>query len=252
MMLVVDIGNSRVKWATCRHGSLSAHRAAAHAHWNVDDWERELFADAAAVERVAAVSVAGAASRHALTEAAARRGITDVVFHASAAAACGVRNAYRDPSLLGVDRWAAVIGAHHLYAPRACCVVDVGTATTIDAVAGDGRHLGGFIVPGPELMVHSLLAGTSDLASHTAASTVNTRTLFADNTRDAIERGCRVTLAAAIDRCLAELARTVAATPVVVVTGGAAGDVTPYVLATVELVPDLVLHGVSKLAWKGS
>lgn len=252
MMLLVDIGNSRVKWATCEHGLLSAQHAAAHAQWNVDDWERALFDDAAAVERVAAVSVAGAASRRALIEAAARRGIADVVFHATSAAACGVRNAYRDPALLGVDRWAAVIGAHHLYAPRACCVVDVGTATTIDAVAGDGRHLGGFIVPGPGLMVQSLLAGTSDLASHTAASTVNTQILFADNTRDAIERGCRMTLGAAIDRCVVELARTLGGTPVLVATGGAAGEVAPYVLSTLEFVPDLVLQGVSKLAWKGS
>ena len=252
MMLLVDIGNSRVKWAAYDHGRIAAQRAAAHAQWNVEDWERALFDGATTVESVAAVSVAGASSRRALVEAAARRGIADVVFHASSSAACGVRNAYRDPSLLGVDRWAAVIGAHHLYAPRACCVVDVGTATTIDAVTGDGRHLGGFIVPGPELMVRSLLTGTSDLASHTAASPAGAQTLFADNTRDAIERGCRVTLAAAIDRCLAELARAVAGAPVLVVTGGAVAAVAPYVLATAELVPDLVLHGVAKLTQKGS
>jgi type III pantothenate kinase len=252
MMLLVDIGNTRVKWASCTDGQLSMQHAAEYAHWSVDDWGRELFDGAGPVDRVAAVSVAGDAGRHALVAAAARRGIDAVVFHTSSADACGVRNAYRDPALLGVDRWAAVIGAHHLFWPRACCVVDVGTATTIDAVAGDGRHLGGFIMPGPDLMVRALLAGTSDLASHTAASTVQGGSLFADNTREAIERGCRITLAASIDRCLAELGRTVAAAPVLVVTGGAATEVVPYVLAPVEFVPALVLYGVSRLAWNGS
>jgi type III pantothenate kinase len=228
-MLVVDVGNTRVKWATWHDGRLTPQRAAEHAHWTVDDWERQLF-DAGPVERVAATCVAGAESRRALVEAAARRGVDDVCFVISTAEACGVRNAYPDPRLLGVDRWAAVIGAWHLLQRRACCVVDVGTAATIDAVRADGTHLGGFIVPGPHMMGRSLHAGTRDLAAHTADSTVNDRALFADNTRDAIERGCRVTLAALVDRAHAELARIARTTPTVVVTGGAAEEVLPYVL----------------------
>jgi type III pantothenate kinase len=249
--LLVDVGNTRVKWATDEDGRLSAQHAAAHAHWSVDDWELELF-DGQRIDSVAAVSVAGSDSRQALVAAATRRGIDDVRFFATTAAACGVRNAYRDPALLGVDRWAAVIGAHHLFGAHACCVVDVGTAATIDAVDAHGRHLGGFIVPGPGLMVRSLLSGTSDLAVHTAASTVNAATLFADNTRDAIERGCRVTLAALIDRSHGELARAAGEVPALVVTGGAAAEIVPYVLARLELVPDLVLYGVSRLARDGS
>jgi type III pantothenate kinase len=251
MMLLVDIGNTRVKWAMETGGRLSPQRAASHMSWAVDDWEREIFGEATGVERVAAVSVAGEGSRQALTEAAGRRGVSDVRFFASSAAECGIRNAYPDPKLLGVDRWAAVVGGFHLVGARACCVVDIGTATTIDAVDDSGQHLGGFIVPGPQLMVSSLLSGTSDLAAHTAASTVNASGLFADNTRDAIERGCRVTLAALIDRTHAELGRVARGMPALLLTGGAAAEVVPYVLARVEFVPDLVLHGVARLARAG-
>ena len=163
-----------------------------------------------------------------------------------------MRNAYREPRLLGVDRWAAVIGAHALVGARACCVVDLGTAATIDAVLADGTHLGGYIVPGPQLMTGSLLRGTSDLAAHAAASGEGAPALFADNTRDAIERGCRVTLAAAIERAQADLGARAGAKPALVVTGGAAGEVLPDLRGGVEHVPDLVLRGLLRLAWTGS
>ncbi len=252
MRLLVDVGNTRVKWATYEGDRLSAQRAATHGTWSVDDWERELFDPRLRIGGVAAVAVAGEATRARLIEAAARRGIDDVVFHATTAEACGVRNAYCEPRLLGADRWAAVIGAWHLRGHRACCVVDIGTAATVDAVEATGRHLGGFIVPGPRLMAQSLHAGTSDLAAHSAASTANERTLFADNTRDAIERGCRVALAALVDRAQAELARVAGSTPALVMTGGAAPDVAPFVLAPVEIVPDLVLRGVLCLTGCGA
>jgi type III pantothenate kinase len=249
--LLVDVGNTRVKWTTCdAEGRLMPQRAAEHAGWTVHDWERALFA-IPGIERVMAASVAGAQTRHALVEAASRRGIADVHFATSVAAACGVRNAYRDPRLLGVDRWVAMIGAYHLRGPRACCVVDVGTATTVDAVKANGAHLGGFIVPGPHLMVRSLLTGTSDLAAHSAASRAGATAAFADNTREAIERGCRLTLGALVDRAYAELVRVAAADSALVLTGGAAGEVLPYVLAPVEHVPDLVLYGLSRLARSG-
>jgi type III pantothenate kinase len=169
-----------------------------------------------------------------------------VDFVASTAALAGVRNAYPDPGLLGVDRWVAVIGAYHL-AQAACCVVDVGTAATLDAVDASGQHLGGFIVPGPQLMVRSLHAGTNNLAAYTAASPVGATQLFADNTRDAIERGCRVALAALVDRTCAELAGQTHSTPRLYCTGGAVDEVLPYLLTTYERVSDLVLRGLARI-----
>ena len=246
MILLVDIGNTRVKWATLIEGQLSPQRAAEHAGWSADDWRRELF-DGLPVERVLAATVAGSDSRLALEAATRLAGTTRVDFVTSTAAMAGVRNAYPEPGLLGVDRWVAVIGAYHL-AHGACCVVDVGTAATLDTVDASGQHLGGFIVPGPQMMVRSLHTGTSNLAAHTAASPAGRAQLFADNTRDAIERGCRVALAALIDRTYAELARWTQSAPRLYCTGGAVHEVLPYVLATYERVPDLVLRGLARIA----
>jgi len=245
-VLLVDVGNSRVKWARCERGVLGAQQAADHAAWTVTDWRAELFAGAA-VERVVAASVAGGASLAALDEAArvaTGRGIERVTTQREAA---GVVNGYADPGLLGVDRWLAAIGAWR-QVRGACVVADIGTAATVDVVESDGRHRGGYIVPGPRLMVASLLQGTSDLAWFHATSPPGMGPAFADNTRDAIERGCRVALAAWVDRCVADAGKLLGTAPRLLLTGGALPEVRPYLESRGEEVPDLVLQGLARVA----
>jgi type III pantothenate kinase len=245
--LLVDIGNSRVKWARLEAGVLAEQRAAEHAGWSGDDWRAALFAGQPPVEQVVAVSVAGGASLAALDQAARAatgRGIERIT---SGRAAAGVVNGYADPSLLGVDRWVAVIGAYHRVR-GAAVVADIGTAATIDVVAADGTHRGGYIVPGPALMVASLLGGTSDLAAFRASSPPGGASAFADNTRDAIERGCRVAIAGWIERCVRDAARSVGTQPRLLLTGGALPEVLPYLGISGEEVPDLVLRGLAELA----
>jgi type III pantothenate kinase len=246
LILLVDIGNSRVKWAVLAEGALTPQRAAAHAGWSVGDWRRELLAHPG-IRRVVAATVAGGASAELLRQAVRTQLGCEVEFVTTSGAAAGVRNAYPDPRLLGVDRWLAVIAAHDV-THEPCCVVDVGTAATIDAVTGDGQHLGGCIVPGPALMVSSLLQGTSDLEAHASSSVSVAGSLFASNTRDAIERGCVVALAALADRAAQDLERMVGAVPTLLFTGGAASLVAPYVRTPARLVPDLVLQGLAVLA----
>jgi type III pantothenate kinase len=245
--LLLDIGNSRVKWAALDGRRLGAQRAAAHAGWGLADWQREVLTSGR-WQRVLAATVAGSAGARTLADAVRTTCGCELELVSSQPEAVGVRNGYRDPSLLGVDRWLAVIAAYHHQARRACCVVDIGTAATVDVVTADGQHLGGFIVPGPGLMVGSLLQGTSDLAQRSAASPPEMTALFADNTRDAIERGCAVTLAALADRCVAELASRGPTEPVLLVTGGAAHQVTPHLKTSHQVVPDLVLRGLALLA----
>jgi type III pantothenate kinase len=245
-LLLVDIGNSRVKWARCEHGVLGEQQAAAHADWTADEWRAALF-QGTAVERVLAASVAGGASvatLDAAARAATGRGIERVTTQRAAA---GVVNGYADPALLGVDRWLAAIGGYR-HAQGACVVADLGTAATVDVVAADGRHYGGYIVPGPRLMVASLLNGTSDLESFRASSPSGAKSGFADNTRDAIERGCRVALAAWIERCVRDAERRLGVAPRLLLTGGALGEVLPYLEAAGEQVPDLVLRGLREIA----
>jgi type III pantothenate kinase len=246
VILLVDIGNSRLKYAHLAGDRLGPQHAVEYLAWTAEDWHRQLFAGNP-IARVVAATVAGGASATALRGAAAAAGVAELEFVQSTASAAGVRNGYRDPAQLGVDRWLALIAAHSRWSGP-CCVIDVGTAATIDALAADGRHLGGFIVPGPDLMVRSLLQGTSELATRAAWQAAGAEDFYADNTREAIERGCVLALAALAGRAAAELERHVGAVPRLLITGGAGESLLPWVQSAAELVPDLVLRGLAVLA----
>jgi type III pantothenate kinase len=248
MTLLVDIGNSRVKWARLSpDGRLGKQSASAYAGWSTEEWRDALFAGPK-VERVVAASVAGDPANDHLVAAASLAGTDEMKFICVTREAAGVRNGYADTALLGVDRWVAAIGAF-ARTRGACVVADVGTAATIDVVASDGRHLGGYIVPGPALMVASLLHATSDLGDrHAASGQTSIRVGFADNTRDAIERGCRVAVAALIDRCVADANDSQGEAPSLLVTGGAGASLLPFLGSPAEHCPDLVLRGLAVLA----
>lgn len=246
MMLLVDIGNSRVKWARLGADGLGPQLASSHAGWTAVDWSAALFSGDR-VERVLAASVAGPVAAAALDAAARRATGRPAQFVTTTRAAAGVLNGYADPGLLGVDRWLAVIGAF-ARVRGACVVADIGTAATVDVVREDGRHLGGYIVPGQRLMVESLLGSTGDLAArHAASGAAGEHAGFADNTREAIERGCRLALAALVDRSLSEAERSLGEPCRLLLTGGGAAEVLPGLRGTAEHVPDLVLRGLAEL-----
>ena len=247
MMLLVDIGNSRVKWARFGPDGLGQQSASSYSGWTPVDWSAALFSGQR-VEQVLAASVAGPAAAAALDAATRLATGRPAQFVATTRAAAGVLNGYADPGLLGVDRWVAVIGARALV-HGACVVADIGTAATVDVVGGDGRHRGGYIVPGPWLMVACLLGSTGALAAHHAASgAAGADTGFADNTREAIERGCRLALAALVDRSVSEAEGSLGEPCRLLLTGGGAADVLPLLRHAAEQVPDLVLRGLAELA----
>lgn len=248
MTLLVDIGNTRVKWARLLPGGTVAPQSASkHAGWSSQEWRKSLF-DGPPIDRVIAVSVASDRTDASLSEAAKSAGAAEVRFVATACEAAGVRNGYADPAQLGADRWVAAIGAY-TYSRGACIVADIGTAATIDVVRADGQHLGGYIVPGPELMVASLLHSTSDLGPrHAASGGLNAGAGFSDNTRDAIERGCTLAVAAFVDRCTADATQLLAEVPRLYLTGGAAAAILPGLRSRAEHLPDLVLRGLAALA----
>ncbi len=166
-------------------------------------------------------------------------------FVASARNAAGLTTRYKEPWRLGVDRFMAVIAAYHMARARGACVVDVGTAMTVDLVDPLGVHLGGAIIPGPELMVGSVLKNTAGIARRASGAALQAKGMFAQDTRAAIEQGARYAAAAVIDRAVAEAQRVLQRTPLVLLTGGAAVQIEPLLHCSYVSVPDLVLRGVA-------
>ena len=243
-VLLVDIGNTRIKWSVLRGEKLGRQKALEHAGITARDLKRQLFVRTPGLTRVIAASVAGTRLNRMLAATCRRETGLACEFVASARNAAGLTTRYQDPWRLGVDRFMAVIAAYHMARARGACVIDLGTAMTIDLVDTLGVHLGGAIIPGPELMVASVLKNTAGIAKRASGSLAN-KSLFAQDTRAAIHQGARYAAAAIVDRAVAEAQRTLQRTPLVVLTGGAAVQIEPLLQCSHVSVPDLVLRGVA-------
>lgn len=246
--LLVDIGNTRVKWAVLRQGGrIGRMHAAGHAGWSRRDFVRTVLGSGGTVGRVLVVSVAG--SRIDGLFASAVRAVTgsSPEFLVSARQVAGVITTYSEPWRLGADRLAGMIGARRLSRGRPVCVVGVGTALTLDLVDERGRHLGGAIVPSPELMKHSLLTKTSGIRRRARGGS-GSNALFGRSTRAGIEQGARFAAAAFVDRGVHEARRRLGRAPLVVITGGGAAALEPLIRSRHIRVPDLVLQGLAGVA----
>ena len=251
--LLIDIGNTRVKWAVLRGAKLSRMRALPHAGDSAA-LRKLVRAAPRGVDRVLAVCVAGVRLERALAAAVRQRFALPVQFVRSVRSAAGVRNGYRDIWRLGADRWVGVIAAHAIAGARAALVVNVGTALTIDAVDAEGRHRGGAIAPGPSTMIASLLSGTQGIrrrahgATNGAVDAKNPRGLFAADTSRALAAGASFAAAALVDRAAREGRAVLGRAPLLLLTGGAASALVPYIKSPVRKLPDLVLRGLAVLA----
>lgn len=153
----------------------------------------------------------------------------------------GLTNGYKEPTTLGVDRWAALIGARALHT-GALCVVDSGTATTVDVVTAQGQFIGGAILPGIYTMRRSLAKYTAALFA--ADGDISP---FSDNTASGIAGGTGYASVGAIERLIDEAGKAVG--PVTtVVTGGEAGVLESLLKREAVYDPILVLHGVRAFA----
>ncbi len=238
MILLVDAGNSRVKWATLAAGTLTPGAARANddlaglrAAWTELRPERALVA-----------CVADDATRAGL-EALLRATGATVQWLRAAALAHDVINSYQPPESLGPDRYAALVAARRL--ARDCVVVSVGTALTADLLTRDGRYLGGCIIPGPDLMRAALLRGTARVGA--VAGEV---ARFPVSTVDAVATGIALALAGVVNGMRARLAEAGGA-PLVLLTGGARQAVRPLLKEPVREVEDLVLEGLACIAVEG-
>jgi type III pantothenate kinase len=190
--------------------------------------------------RVLAVCVAGAEVAEALEDRVRHRWQLPLELAETGSEFDGLRNGYRDPMQLGTDRWLAMLAARRAK-PGAVCVIDAGTALTVDLVEADGHHLGGFILPGPELMRRSLEQATGDIRQRVAARAAGAeRQGPGRDTAGAIEGASLQAALGLVDR-----ARTMTATPAgLVVSGGAAPALLTGLPADAAHRPRLVLEGL--------
>ena len=237
MRLLIDAGNTRIKWAVAeggawlQSGALPVGQASELAHQ---------FAGLYDIRQVCVSNVAGEAVAQHIRNACAQ--FARPCFIAAQEAQCGVRNGYSTPSQLGSDRWAALIAAWHLVR-GACLVVNSGTATTVDALSAKGEFVGGLILPGVELMRHSLCDATVQLQAAEAGN--GGYAPFPRNTADALYSGALQATCGAIER--QHVLLDVCDAPVVL-SGGAAAMLRDRLNVPLRIVDNLVLQGLLLIA----
>lgn len=240
MNWLLDLGNTRLKraaFAAGRRGPLLAVPVVA------EDPVAALadLPRAAAGERAWLASVAPGGITVAIEGALRERGYA-VERIRTQSEAMGVRVAYAEPARLGVDRYLALLAAH-ARGEGPWLLASVGSALTVDLLAADGTHLGGLIAPSPEHMRQALAARFPVLAG--AGGQVHD---WATDTDDAVASGALAAAAGLLERARRLAAERVGSVPVVLLTGGGADAVRACLPFAAEVVPELVVDGIARLA----
>lgn len=235
MILLIDAGNTRIKWACVEAGEWSASGA-------LPSGAAAGLADVLAAYDPAWVGVccvAGAEVRARIEALLAGR---PGHWLAPAASAHGIVNRYERPETLGADRYAGLIACRRRgHAP--CVAVSAGTAVTVDALAGDGEFLGGMILPGVALMRQALAGGTAAVPELPGVWSA-----FPRSTGDAVATGILTALAGAVEGMRDRLASRLGRAVPVVLTGGDAGTLAARLAGPVTIESNLVLEGLLWLA----
>ncbi len=232
-VLLLDAGNTRLKWALCERGQFlqsgvftyewSALLAQFQTQWGG-------LAKKGAIKQLVLSNVAGESLESLLRqwwlgtclqeEALQETGLLTIDIVQAQTQAFGVQCAYRQPGQLGADRWAALVAARH-YITGACCVITCGTALTIDVLSAKGVHAGGLIAPGMAVMRQSLLANTTQITAQIeAGDATNTSIFCVQDTASAVQAGIMAATTGAVQQVLQQCGEHEQLVPVCVVTGG--------------------------------
>lgn len=231
MKLLIDAGNTRIKWAIVnndqwlRSGVLLVEKAG--------DLPQQ-FAEVSDIQQIWVSNVAGEeVAKHIRKIKVGQSG--SFHFIVAREAQCGIYNGYDDAAQLGSDRWAALIAAWHLVRGK-CMVVNCGTAITIDTLSEQGKFLGGLILPGMELMQRSLVIATNNLMLENG-----NYASFPLNTADALFSGAIQACCGAIERQYSLLEEDKVP---VILSGGGAGILRESINLPLNVVDNLVLQGL--------
>ena len=253
MVLLIDAGNTRIKWAIVdsavksslghwlREGSmLHAELSEERAPWNGQK-----------IQRVLMSNVAGEAVQERLLRTLQLHSVT-VERVISKASLANIKNHYQQPDQLGSDRFAAAIGAHALFPNQDLLIATCGTATTIDAVSAQGDFIGGMIAPGLLLMADSLAKNTGQLP-HVQNMAHGKKASFAVETTSAILSGCLAAQAGAIEFAVKQFSETTQVNltkgqPLCILSGGAAPYIQSSLRVSHRLIENLVLIGLQVIS----
>lgn len=251
MKIYIDVGNSRLKWRNSdgTYEGAFAHTADESGSALADYLDVE-WGKLSAVQACWGCCVANPKLQSALDAWCQAQWSFKVEWLQSSLQQAGVHNNYVEPEQLGADRWAALLGARDLYPNTALCVVDAGTAITVDALSAESEFLGGTIIPGRALMWKALGHNTGQIPDYAQINQMIDEVAVdvqARSTQQAIASGIELTLNAGVTRIIQEHLTKYQHKMAIIVTGGDALRLDlPY--AGVKHEPDLIFAGLAVVA----
>lgn len=250
MTVVLDIGNARMKWGLAKDQTVSSTGSVFHGEVAEDAVARFIAAFPAGTDRVVATNVADASLEQQVADAVRIAWNIEVEWITTSRSLLGVTCAYDEPERMGSDRWVAIIAAHNA-SNDAVCVIDAGTAVTFDAVDASGRHLGGLIMAGPRLAAGALDRRTSNIGETLPSEAPARGTgVFGRSTDAAVANGAMLALSAALSKAIEIVANEFDTSPEVVLAGGEATGLLPWLETEVQYREHLVLEGLALIAEK--
>ncbi|HET8807330.1 MAG TPA: type III pantothenate kinase [Methylophaga sp.] len=244
MKLLIDIGNCRVKWAILDDSGLSASQSFERKNTGLKVQFNKIWKSLKDVDAIWVSNVAGDKIASQFTEWAEKTWQITPNFVQSEAKRFGVSNAYDKPETLGIDRWLGLVAVRQ-HLQKACCIIDCGTAITVDILTANGQHQGGFILPGLGLMRTTLAAGTDALTEKTDDVAFN---LLATNTYSAIQAGTLYSITATLENLIRDLQQNFDNNIRFVISGGDASEIEALLPDDVEIDADIVLKGLKLYA----
>lgn len=258
--LLIDVGNTRLKWMEQSSSKLSQCLARPYGKKAKIDVLAEVFEsyqnnNSSQVNQCIVVHVQGQVFSQSLHDCAQHYG---AVLHEVKVkqSLCGIRVGYDTPEQLGADRLVAMIAAHHLYPDVVKCVIDCGTAVTIDTILPTGEHLGGVILPGLQLWKDVLITKTQRINANQGQFVAGkflskdlSNALFAKNTDDGIHAGAWFGLVNAIQGIVETLQQRFKEQAfVTILAGGDAHNIAQSLKGDFVVVDDLVMQGLNQIS----
>lgn len=245
MNLLIDIGNSSIKWAC--YGAALERTTTAPLVSPLAGHLAEAWDNLPSPQGVFISNVAGQAVADEIVNYCRGRWSLSPVFMTVTRDCNGLVNGYVETGQLGVDRWLALLAGWTRHKTN-LCVVDCGSAVTLDLVLASGRHLGGYIIPGAFMMQEMLIRNTSGIRAVPGGPA---GTGPGDSTRACLRNGTYFAVAAFIDRVVNDSHSLYADDFQCLITGGGAAATAELVSVPCLHEPDLVLLGIAIAAGLG-
>lgn len=247
-ILLVDVGNSNLKWAWLSGGAFQPGGELVHAGKLESESLAQLTSDQSP-NRIVTSCVASAEIKTVLKAWAQQQYDRQVEFVTSPRQGCGLTNAYESPEQLGSDRWAAMVAAHRHFNTDVC-IVDAGSAVTIDLLQSNGEHNGGYILPGLAKMKECLLTGTAISIEPESVNMV-VEVNPGHSTESCISNGCLRAVCSLVESSVDQFKQQSGKDVTCIITGGDSRCVAKGLSMPYSIEPDLVLIGLAEIAKEG-